>query len=325
MSRVLVTGGAGYIGSHTVKKLAAAGHEVVTFDNLSRGFRDAVKWGRFVEGALADTDLLRATIAEFQPDAVVHFAAFAYVGESVENPSLYYENNIGGTLSLLKAMRDCGCGAIVVSSTCATYGQPDTMPIVETTPQRPINPYGYSKLVMEQMCRDFERAHGIRSVALRYFNAAGCDPDGEIGERHDPEPHLIPRALMAAAGEIDALDIFGNDYDTPDGTCIRDYIHVNDLADGHLRAVDYLLADGGSEAFNLGTGKGSSVTEILAAVEAASGLPVPHRFASRRAGDPAVLVADPLKANTVLGWKATSSDLAAIASTAWAWHRRARA
>jgi UDP-arabinose 4-epimerase len=325
MSRVLVTGGAGYIGSHTVKKLAAAGHEIVTFDNLSRGFRDAVKWGRFVEGALADTDLLRATIAEFQPDAVVHFAAFAYVGESVENPSLYYENNIGGTLSLLKAMRDGGCRAIVVSSTCATYGQPDTMPIVETTPQRPINPYGYSKLVMEQMCRDFEAAHGIRSVALRYFNAAGCDPDGEIGERHDPEPHLIPRALMAAAGEIDALDIFGDDYDTPDGTCIRDYIHVNDLADGHLRAVDYLLSGGVSDAFNLGTGKGSSVKEILAAVEAASGLPVPHRFAPRRAGDPAVLVADPIKANTILGWKATSSDLAAIASTAWAWHRRASA
>lgn len=325
MSRVLVTGGAGYIGSHTVKKLAVAGHEIATYDNLSRGFRDAVRWGRFVEGALADTDLLRATIAEFQPDAVVHFAAFAYVGESVENPSLYYENNIGGTLSLLKAMRDCGCGAIVVSSSCATYGQPDTMPIVETTPQRPINPYGYSKLVMEQMCYDFHRAHGIQSVALRYFNAAGCDPEGEIGERHDPEPHLIPRTLMAAAGEIDALEIFGNDYDTPDGTCIRDYIHVNDLADGHLCAVDYLLSGGGSEVFNLGTGVGSSVKEILAAVEAASGLPVPHRFAPRRAGDPAVLVADPLKANTVLGWKATSSDLATIASTAWAWHRRARA
>jgi UDP-arabinose 4-epimerase len=325
MSRVLVTGGAGYIGSHTVKKLAAAGHEIATYDNLSRGFRDAVRWGRFVEGALADTDLLRATIAEFQPDAVIHFAAFAYVGESVENPSLYYENNIGGTLSLLKAMRDYGCGAIVVSSTCATYGQPDTMPIVETTPQRPINPYGYSKLVMEQMCHDFDRAHGIQSVALRYFNAAGCDPEGEIGERHDPEPHLIPRALMAAAGEIDALEIFGNDYDTPDGTCIRDYIHVNDLADGHLRAVDYLLSGGGSEVFNLGTGVGSSVKEILAAVAAASGSPVPHRFAPRRAGDPAVLVADPFKANTVLGWRATSSDLATIASTAWAWHRRAKA
>jgi UDP-glucose-4-epimerase GalE len=325
MTPVLVTGGAGYIGSHTCKALAKDGFEPVTFDNLSRGHRDLVKWGPLIEGDLRDTALLREALRWLKPAAVIHFAAFAYVGESVADPGLYFANNVGGTLSLLTAMRDAGCGRLIVSSTCATYGQPEKMPIDEQAEQFPLNPYGVSKLQMEQMCRAFEAGHGMRTVALRYFNACGADLDGETGERHEPEPHLIPRALMAADGEVEPLQIFGDDYPTSDGTCIRDYIHVRDLADAHVRAARHLIDGGKSDAFNLGTGSGSSVKDVIAAAAAAMGKAVPQVMASRRAGDPAELVADPAKARRVLDWKAGNSDLRTIVETAWAWHVKDRA
>ena len=320
MGRFLVTGGAGYIGSHTAKMLAKTGHEVLVYDNLSRGHRDLVKWGHLVEADLRDTVVLREAMRWFRPQAVIHFAAFAYVGESVTNPHMYYDNNVGGTLSLLKAMTEARVSNLIVSSTCATYGQPDRMPITEETPQRPINPYGHSKLMMEQLCRDFDQAHGIHYMALRYFNACGCDPDGETGERHDPEPHLIPRALMAAAGAIDALDIFGSDYSTPDGTCIRDYIHVNDLATAHIAGAMYLMDGGKSDAVNLGTGNGASVKQVLDAAAHVAGRPVPHRMSPRRAGDPAELVAAVGKARSLFNWQAGNSDLDQIISSAWNWY-----
>ncbi len=324
MTRIFVTGGAGYIGSHTAKRLAHNGHEPLVYDNLSRGHCDFVKWGPLIEGDLHNTALLRETLRWFKPAVVLHFAAFAYVGESVGNPGLYYENNVGGTVSLLQAMQDSGVDKIVVSSTCATYGQPGHLPITEMTPQRPINPYGQSKLMMEQICSDFEKAYGLRHVALRYFNACGGDPDGEIGERHTPEPHLIPRLFMAQDGEIDALEIMGNDYPTPDGTCIRDYIHVNDLAEAHIKAAEYLQADEKSGAFNLGTGQGISVQEIIRTAAEVTGRPVPHRIGPRRAGDPAVLVADASKARRVLNWTAGNSDMTHVLETAWGWHKKER-
>ena len=325
MSRFLVTGGAGYIGSHTAKMLAKAGHEVVVYDNLSRGHRDLVKWGPLVEGDIRDTSVLREAMRWFRPEAVIHFAAFAYVGESVGNPHMYYDNNVGGTLSILKAMTEAKVRNLIVSSTCATYGQPDRMPITEETAQNPINPYGRSKLMMEHLCHDFDTAHGIRFMALRYINACGCDPDGETGERHDPEPHLIPRTLMAANGEIDALDIFGDDYPTPDGTCIRDYIHVNDLASAHIAGALYLMDGGKSDAVNLGTGRGTSVKDILDAAARVTGKPVPHRMSPRRAGDPAELVAAVGKARSLLNWQAGNSDIDQVLSSAWNWHVKDRA
>jgi UDP-glucose-4-epimerase GalE len=322
MTRILVTGGAGYIGSHTAKRLARQGFEVAVFDNLSRGHRDFVRWGPLIEGDLHDTALVRETLRWFKPEAVIHFAAFAYVGESVSNPGLYYRNNVGGTLSLLEAMRQSGTRHIIVSSTCATYGQPDKQPIAEDAPQRPINPYGASKLMMEQLCADFGVAYGIKTVALRYFNASGCDPDGEIGERHDPEPHLIPRILMAATGELPFIEVFGKDYPTPDGTCIRDYIHVNDLADAHIAAARYLMDGGVSDCFNLGTGHGASVAEVIAAAEHVAGKSIPLKHGPRRDGDPAMLVADPSKAARVLNWRAGNFDLGQTVATAWNWHCR---
>jgi len=324
MTRVLVTGGAGYIGSHTCKLLAQEGFEVAVVDNLSRGHREFVKWGPLIEADIGDTARLREALGWFRPEAVIHFAAFAYVGEATADPGLYYRNNVAGTLSLLQAMREAGVGNIIVSSTCAIYGQPDKVPITEEEAQNPINPYGSTKLVMEQMCRDFEAAHGTRWVALRYFNASGCDLDGDVGERHEPEPHLIPRVLMAVDGEIGALEVFGTDYPTPDGTCIRDYIHVADLASAHVKAARHLMEGGGSDAFNLGTGQGSSVLEIIRAGERATGRPVPYKTAPRRAGDPARLVADPAKARRALDWQAGSSDLDVILESAWAWHRKDR-
>jgi UDP-glucose-4-epimerase GalE len=324
MARFLVTGGAGYIGSHTAKLLAKSGHEVVVYDNLSRGHRDLVKWGRLVEADIRDTATLREALRWFAPEAVIHFAAFAYVGESVANPHMYYDNNVGGTLSILKAMTEAKVSNLIVSSTCATYGQPEAMPITEETPQRPINPYGHSKLMMEQLCRDFGHAHGIRFMALRYFNACGCDSDGETGERHDPEPHLIPRALMAAAGDIEALDVFGGDYPTPDGTCVRDYIHVNDLASAHIAGALYLMEGGTSDAVNLGTGHGASVKDVLDAAGRAAGRPVPHRMSPRRAGDPAELVAAVGKARRLLNWHAGNSDLDQIIASAWNWYVKDR-
>jgi UDP-arabinose 4-epimerase len=320
MTNVLVTGGAGYIGAHACKALAAAGYRPVVFDNLVYGHREAVKWGPLIEGDLADRAAVEAAIAAHDIAAVMHFAAYAYVGESIEEPAKYYRNNLFGTLNLLEAMRAAGLDKLVFSSTCATYGVPETMPIREDTEQRPINPYGHSKLMCEQIIRDFAAAYGLRCVMPRYFNACGADPDGEIGEDHEPEPHLIPLALRAADGGT-PLTVFGEDYPTPDGTCIRDYIHVTDLAEAHVAALDYLVAGGETLAVNLGTGRGISVRELLGAVEQVTGQAVRHSVGPRRPGDPAVLVADPALAAATLDWKARKSDIATIVETAWAWHR----
>ena len=318
---VLVTGGAGYIGSHACKALAAAGYRPVVFDNLSRGHREAVRWGPLVEGELADGALLSAAIDRYRVAAVMHFAAYAYVGESVADPALYYRNNLNGTLSLLDAMRETGVDKIVFSSTCATYGIPAGVPISETAPQLPVNPYGETKLAIERALHWYGEAYGMRSVSLRYFNAAGADPEGEIGERHDPETHLVPLVLQAALGRRPHVEIYGTDYPTPDGTAIRDYIHVRDLATAHLRALEHLYAGRAGAALNLGTGTGRSVREVIAAAEAVSGRPVPWCPAPRRPGDPPALVADPSRAAELLGWRAELSDLETIMRTALAWHR----
>jgi UDP-glucose-4-epimerase GalE len=318
---VLVTGGAGYIGSHACKALAQAGYRPVVFDNLSRGHRTAVRWGPLVEGDLADRDKLAAALARDRVSVVMHFAAYAYVGESVTDPALYYANNLGGTLSLLEAMRETGVNKIVFSSTCATYGTPAEMPIRETTPQLPVNPYGETKLAIERALHWYGEAYGVRWVSLRYFNAAGADPDGEIGEWHEPETHLVPLVLQAALAERRQVDIYGTDYPTPDGTAIRDYIHVQDLAEAHLRALEHLGAGRNSVALNLGTGRGHSVREVIRAAEALSGKRVPCRDTSRRPGDPPVLVADPSLAAELIGWRARLSDLDTIVRTALTWHQ----
>ena len=321
MSRtILVTGGAGYIGSHACKALARAGYRPVVYDNLSRGHRDAVRWGPFIEGDLADRNQLVAALRREQVDAVMHFAAYAYVGESVQDPSLYYRNNLGGSLALLDSMRAAGVGQIVFSSTCATYGNPETVPIGEDARQLPINPYGETKLAIERALRWYGEAYGLRSVALRYFNAAGADPDGEVGEAHDPETHLIPLAVETALGVRECLDVYGTDYPTPDGTAVRDYIHVQDLAEAHVCALAHLAAGNASLMLNLGTGRGYSVREVIAATEAQAGRPITRRETPRRPGDPPVLVADPTQAQTILGWRAQISDLATIIRTALAWH-----
>ncbi|MEG1609842.1 MAG: UDP-glucose 4-epimerase GalE [Bilophila sp.] len=322
--KILITGGAGYIGSHTCKALAHGGHEVVTYDNLSTGHRDLVRWGAFEHGDILDVVRLREVMRRHHPDGVIHFAAKSQVGESVCLPGLYFRNNIVGTLNILEAMRDEGVENIVVSGTCAVYGQPETVPIREDAPKAPINPYGASKLFMEQMLRDFGTAHGLRSMVLRYFNAAGCDPEGETGERHDPETHLIPRALMALTGDAPELSLFGEDYATPDGTCIRDYIHVCDLAQAHVLAMQYLNTGGASGCLNLGTGNGLSVREILASIARVTGKVVPFRMAPRRAGDPPRLVADARRAGIVLHWRACQSDRDTIIDTAWNWYQRDR-
>jgi UDP-arabinose 4-epimerase len=319
---ILVTGGAGYIGAHACKALARAGHRPIVFDNLARGHRRAVRWGPLVEGELADRERLRAAIEQYRVAAVMHFAAYAYVGESVADPGLYYRNNLGGSLSLLDAMRECGIGRIVFSSTCATYGIPERMPINETAPQLPINPYGETKLAIERALHWYEEAYGVRSVSLRYFNAAGADPEGEIGESHAPETHLVPLALQAALGQGPPLEVYGTDYPTPDGTAIRDYIHVGDLAAAHVQALEHLLEGHGSAALNLGTGHGHSVREVIAAVETAVGRQVPRREVARRPGDPAMLVADPALAAERLGWRPASSDLGTIIESARAWHAK---
>ena len=319
---ILVTGGAGYIGSHTAKALARAGYRPVTYDSLVYGHRHAVKWGPFIEGDIADTAKLERVIKDEAIDAIVHFAAFAYVGESVTKPEIYFQNNVVGSLSLLDAMRHTGVKPIVFSSTCATYGMPDRMPITEETLQRPINPYGETKLMIERALAWYGPAHDIRSVSLRYFNACGADPEGEIGEEHDPETHLIPLILDAALGKRAAIDVYGTDYPTPDGTAVRDYIHVQDLADAHVKALAYLFDGGQTTQVNLGTGTGNSVREVIDAVERVTGRPVPKREVARRAGDPPELVADPSKANSLLGWKPQMSDIDSIIRTAWAWHTR---
>lgn len=319
---VLVTGGAGYIGSHTCKALAQAGYRPVTYDNLSRGFRDAVRYGPLVVGDIADRATLDAALAAHKPIAILHFAAVAYVGESVADPLLYYRNNTAGALNLIEAALAAGIDKLVFSSTCATYGVPKHLPIDEDTPQQPINPYGRSKRMVEQMLQDIGAVTPLRSVALRYFNACGADPDGEIGENHEPETHLLPLAINAALGLGPELQVFGNDYPTPDGTCIRDYIHVTDLADAHVRALTYLAQGGPTTAINLGTGSGFSIREILTAVEQVLAAPVPHRISPRRPGDPPSLVALAEKARDVLGWEPKYSDIETIVRTAAAWARR---
>jgi len=320
---ILVTGGAGYVGAHACKALAAAGYRPVVYDNLSRGHREAVRWGPLVEGNLHDSARLAEALRTHQITGVMHFAAFAYVGESMADPENYYWNNVGGTLALLAAMRDARIATIVFSSTCAIYGIPQRVPIGETTATAPLNPYGDTKLAVERMLHWYAGAYGLRYAALRYFNAAGADPDAEIGEDHDPETHLIPLVLRAALGRGDPISIFGTDYPTPDGTAIRDYIHVSDLADAHLRALGHLAAGGENAALNLGTGRGHSVREVIAAVERISGRPVPRREVARRPGDPPELVADATLARSRLGWQPRHSDLDTIIATALAWETRA--
>lgn len=319
---VLVTGGAGYIGSHACKALARAGYLPVTYDSLIYGHEWAVKWGPLERGDILDRMRLDEVIAHYRPSAIMHFAAFAYVGESVTNPGKYYSNNVAGSLNLLEAARDHGIDQFVFSSTCATYGMPDRLPITEDTPQNPINPYGASKLMVERMLTDFGTAHGLRSIALRYFNAAGADPDGEIGESHDPETHLVPLVLDAASGRRADVTIFGTDYQTPDGTCVRDYIHVADLASAHVKAVEALEANSATDVFNLGNGQGFSVVDVVQSVEQVTGLKVPVTRGPRRAGDPAALISDATKAKTVLGWDPRFAGLERIVGTAWVWHQK---
>jgi UDP-arabinose 4-epimerase len=319
---ILVTGGAGYIGAHACKALARAGYLPVTYDNLVYGHPAAVKWGPLEEGHINDQRRLEAVMHQYRPAAVMHFAAYAYVGESVADPAKYYQNNAGGTLVLLDAMRTCKIDKIIFSSTCATYGIPEQIPIPEDHPQNPINPYGRSKLIIEWILQDFAIAYGLKYVSLRYFNAAGADPDAEIGEKHDPETHLIPLALDAALGKRDQLVIFGTDYDTPDGTCIRDYIHVSDLAKAHLLALRYLNDGGPSDVFNLGNGNGFSVRNVVAAAMQVTGRRIPCLESERRAGDPAVLIGSSEKIKNILGWKAIHNDLEVIVGTAWQWHQK---
>jgi UDP-arabinose 4-epimerase len=316
---VLVTGGAGFIGSHTCKELRKAGYTPVTFDNLSTGHADAVRFGPLVRGDVRDPGAVAAAINRHKAVAVIHFAASAYVGESVLHPGRYYNNNLDGMIGVLAGARAAGVSRIVFSSSCATYGVPDRLPITESTPQKPINPYGRTKLVCEWMLADNAAAHGLRYVALRYFNAAGADPEGEIGERHDPETHLIPLAMRAAAGEGPPLQVFGSDYPTPDGTCLRDYIHVCDLARAHVLALRHLLADGDNLALNLGSGTGLSVRDILAGIAALTGRPVPVVWGPRRPGDPPALVADPSLARARLGFAAQRSDLTSLLTDAAPW------
>lgn len=318
-SNVLVTGGAGYIGSHTCKSLAKAGYTPVSYDSLCRGNASSVKWGPLEIGDLMESERLRDVLRKYRPVGVIHFAAFAYVGESTLDPLLYYRNNVGGTVSLLSAMAAEGVDRLVFSSTCATYGIPATNPIREDIPQIPINPYGHSKLMVEQILKDFTRGGSLSAVALRYFNAAGADAEMEIGEAHDPETHLIPLALGAARGSAPPLTVFGNDHPTPDGTCIRDYIHVTDLADAHVKAFSHAAEKQGFSAFNLGSGIGISVKEVIEAVNDVTGCKVPFSFGPRRAGDPSSLVADPSLARAMLGWSSQHSGLRNIVQTAWNW------
>ena len=318
----LVAGGAGYIGSHACKALAAAGFLPVVYDNLSTGHRDFVRWGPLVEDDLLDADTLAGAFAEHRPAVALHFAACAYVGESFEDPARYYANNVIGALHLLDAARSAGNVPIVFSSTCAVYGEPDTVPITENTILAPVNPYGRTKLAVEHALADYEAAYGLRSVRLRYFNASGCDPDGEIGESHEPETHLVPRAILAAMGHLEEIAIFGDDYSTPDGTAVRDYVHVTDLADAHVAAVRYLLGGGDGVAVNLGTGRGFSVREVVDSVERVTGLHVPRRVVARRQGDPAALVADGSRAQRLFGFTAAHSDIDTIVRTAHAWLAR---
>ncbi len=317
---ILVTGGAGYIGSHCVKRLLEKGHEAVVLDNLSRGHRDAVLTPHFIEGSIGNRPLLDRLFKDYKIDAAMHFCALTYVGESVEKPAEYYENNVAQTLTLLTACRDHGVKHFIFSGTCAVYGDVQKVPIAEDTPIAPLNPYGHSKRMVELMLKDFDTAYGMKHCGFRYFNAAGADPGGKLAERHDPETHLIPIVLQAAAGTRSHVQIFGTDYDTPDGTCIRDYIHVNDLSDAHILGLEYLRAGKPSNIFNLGSETGFSVREVINSCERVSGKSVAVKEGPRRAGDAPRLVADSTKAKTVLGWSASCSQLDAIVATAWRAH-----
>ncbi len=314
--KVLVTGGAGFIGSHTAKLLAAADIEPIVYDNLSTGNIAAVRWGTFVHGDILDTALLTQTLAQHKPEAVIHFAASAYVGESIENPDKYYRNNVSGTLSLLQACRMSAVCRVIFSSSCAVYGVPAELPIIETTAKHPINPYGRTKLMAEQILDDFAVAYGLRYVALRYFNACGADPAGELGEWHTPETHIIPKALLAAKDAASHLPIFGDDYKTADGTCIRDFVHVSDLARAHVLALDHLNTGGANLAVNIGSGVGSSIREIIGTISRMTGRPVPIQIHPRRAGDPPALYADPTLAKRTLGFIPQHSNLETIVRTA---------
>jgi UDP-glucose 4-epimerase len=319
---ILIAGGAGYIGSHANKILNKKGCETVVYDNLSRGHKEFAKWGHFVLGDLEDKDQLRRCFETYPIDAVMHYCAFCYVGESVDNPAKYYRNNVVNTLNLLDVMVEYGVKYFIFSSTCATYGNPLQVPMTEDHPQQPINPYGKSKLMIEQILKDYDTAYGMRYVCLRYFNAAGADPDGEIGEWHEPEPHLIPLALQVAAGEREHIQIYGTDYDTPDGTCIRDYVHINDLATAHLLALEHLQSGAPSSAFNLGNGKGFSVKEVLNEVRRITGKNIVAVETSRRAGDAPVLVGSSEKAIKILKWQPAYNSLTEIIETAWQWHQK---
>ena len=317
---ILVVGGAGYIGSHINKMLNQNGYETVVFDNLVYGHKEAVKWGCLEIGDLNDKARLEEVFTKYDIDAVFHFAAYAYVGESVTNPSKYYNNNVANTLNLLDVMVKHDVKYIVFSSTCATYGVPENVPITEKMPQNPINPYGASKLMVERILADYNHAYGINYCCLRYFNAAGADPEGEIGESHTPETHLIPLVLAAAAGDRENIKVFGTDYDTRDGSCIRDYIHVTDLADAHLRAMNYLKNGGESTCMNLGNCTGNSVLEVIEAARKVTGKDIPVVLDERRAGDPPILVGSAAKAEELLGWRPEYGDIEVILRHAWKWY-----
>lgn len=322
---ILVTGGAGYIGSHACKALAAAGYVPVTYDNLEYGHEWAVKWGPLERGDLKDGARLDEVLARYRPAGVIHFAAYAYVGESVENPARYYRNNVAGSLNLLEAMHGASVDCLVFSSTCAIYGIPGIIPVPEDHPKAPVNPYGATKFMVERMLNDFRDAYGLRSYALRYFNAAGADPDAEIGEVHEPETHLIPLVLDVAAGRRNRIQVYGNDYETPDGSCIRDYIHVTDLAEAYVRALGKLLGGNPGGALNLGTGEGHSVLEVIDTTRAVTGRDIKVEMPPRRPGDPPQLVAGLGRASKDIGWKPARPSLRVQIEDAWRWHQKSGA
>jgi len=319
---ILIVGGAGYIGSHTNKLLSKRGYETVVFDNLVYGHREFAKWGDFVLGDLANRDQIRACFKKYEVEAVMHFSAFAYVNESVIDPAKYYQNNVANTLNLLDIMRELGVNKFIFSSSCATYGYPKEIPISENHPQSPINPYGKTKLMVEEILKDYDKAYGIKFINLRYFNAAGADPEGEIGEWHDPETHLIPLTIYAALGRKESIKIYGTDYPTQDGTCLRDYIHVFDLADAHIKGLEYLEGEKESDSFNLGTDRGHSVKEVVDMVRHKAGKNFKVIESERREGDPPVLISDSKKAKKILGWTPRYNSLETIVETALNWHKK---
>jgi UDP-glucose 4-epimerase len=319
---ILVTGGAGYIGSHCCKELSKKGFQPVTIDNLVYGHKNFVRWGEFFQGDVGDSAHLKKCLGQFKIDAVMHFAAYAYVGESVEDPAKYYENNLGNTIQLLHAVLDHNIKYFVFSSTCATYGNPQKTPIDEGHPLNPINPYGKTKRMIEEILQDYQNAYGLKYISLRYFNAAGADPDAEVGEDHDPETHLIPLVLDAAGGKRKSIKVFGTDYETPDGTCIRDYIHVTDLARAHILALQRLQGGADSSVYNLGNGQGFSVLEVIEHARKITGKNIAVENSGRRPGDPPVLIASNAKAVKELGWKPQYADIDDIIGTAWEWHKK---